>query len=241
MEDLVRTLNERGIQKLMEYLEELRQGSTRQPPTELLIDPSFSSKLPGGIEVENRIFDSKLDLAKYLFEKFRILPQSQIEKNKGLWSWLSLYYFDQLCPKSRSGGRIPGKDYRYILVPDFRYYYRHLLVGPYNIFRLHGERAPLLLYGLLNEMSKHYLELSCRQGFVTNKGIMETANLLYFDAASGRPKRGAAVATRKPGSLFRFIDVVQQLDLTYDLYSMSGEEVLALLPSEFDQWHPYKV
>jgi len=32
--------------------------------------------------------------------------------------------------------------------------------------------------------------------------------------------------------------VVQQLDLTHDLYSMTGEEVLSLLPSEFDEWRP---
>jgi hypothetical protein len=39
-----------------------------------------------------------------------------------------------------------------------------------------------------------------------------------------------------PGTLLRFIDIIQQLDLTYDLYSMSGEEILALLPPEFDKW-----
>jgi hypothetical protein len=30
--------------------------------------------------------------------------------------------------------------------------------------------------------------------------------------------------------------VVQQLDLTYDLYSMTGEQILQLLPGEFDRW-----
>ncbi|MFO7599969.1 MAG: hypothetical protein R6X27_09205 [Candidatus Desulfacyla sp.] len=39
-----------------------------------------------------------------------------------------------------------------------------------------------------------------------------------------------------PGTLYRFIDVVQQLDLTYDLYSMTGEQILQLLPNEFDRW-----
>jgi len=39
-----------------------------------------------------------------------------------------------------------------------------------------------------------------------------------------------------PGTLYRFIDVVQQLGLTYDLYSMTGDQILQLLPSEFDRW-----
>jgi hypothetical protein len=229
-------LNEKGITKFKEYLQELREGSTREPPYELLTDPWYSSKMPGGIEVEKIIFQSKKEAAKCFFEKLHFFPHSQIDRNVGLWSWLSLYYFEQVCPKNNLGRRIPGRDCRHILDLDYRHYYYHLLIGPYNIYRIHGEEAPLLLYGPINETGKYYLELSARQGFITNKGIIEAANLLYFDTGNGRPKRGAALTSRKPGTLVRFIDVVQQLDLTYDLHSMTGEEIVALLPPEFDEW-----
>jgi len=238
MGDQIRVLKEMGIQKFRGYLAELRNGLTREPPVELLTDPACSSIVMKGLEVENRFFNSKLEIEKYLFENFQILPSSQLEENVGLWSWLSLFYFDQLCPADHSGARNPGQDSRHILDLDYRMYRYHLLFGPYNIYRLHGERAPLLLSGPLYETSKYYLELSARQGFITNKGVIEAASLLYFDSISGKPKRGAAATTRKPGTLLRFIDVVQQLDLTYDLYSITGEEVLNLLPSEFDEWRP---
>jgi len=88
----------------------------------------------------------------------------------------------------------------------------------------------------LNKSSKYYEELSSRQGLITNRGVIEAANLLYFDTKQRKPKRGAAVTSKKPGTIMRFIDVIQQFDLTHDLYSMTGEEVLALLPSEFDEW-----
>ena len=39
-----------------------------------------------------------------------------------------------------------------------------------------------------------------------------------------------------PGSLYRFVGVIQQLDVTYDLYSMSGTEIVSLLPAEFHHW-----
>jgi hypothetical protein len=238
MGDQIRALNEKGIQKFREYLNELREGLTREPPAGLLKEPSYSSIVMKGLEVENRIFNSKLQIAKYLFENFQILPSSQLEENVGLWSWLSLYYFEQLCPADNSGARNPGQDSRHILDLDYRLYRYHLLFGPYNIYRLHGEKTPLLLSSPLYETSKFFLELSARQGFITNKGIIEAASLLYFDPFSGKPKRGAAGSARKPGSLLRFIDVVQQLDLTYDLYSITGGEVLELLPSEFDEWRP---
>jgi hypothetical protein len=238
MGDQIRVLKEVGIQKFRGYLAELRNGLMREPPAELLTDASFSSIVMKGLEVENRFFNSKLEIAKYFYDKFQILPQLPLEENVGLWSWLSLYYFEQLYPADNSGGRNPGQDSRHILDLDYRLYRYHLLLGPYHIYRLHGERAPLLLSSPLYETSKYYLELSARQGFITNKGVIEAASLLFFDPMSGKPKRGAAVTTRKPGTPLRFIDVVQQLDLTYDLYSITGEEVLDLLPSEFDEWRP---
>jgi len=228
-------LNEKGIAKFKEYLQELREGSTREPPYELLTDPWYSSKMPGGIEVEKIIFQSKKEAAKYFFEKLHFFPHSQIDRNVGLWSWFSLYYFEQVCPKNNIGRRIPGHNSRYILDLDYRRYYRHLLIGPYYVYRLHGWPVSILLYGPLHKTSKYYEELLSRQEFITNKGVIEAANKLYFDNAGGKQKRGSSTI-KGPGALLRFIDVIKQLDLTYDLYSMTGEEIVALLPPEFDEW-----
>lgn len=238
MGDLVRVLTNKGTQIFKEYLAEIRNGSTKAPPYELLTDSRSSAEIQWEVEIEKRDFDNKLDAAKFLYERLQILPHLQVDQHVGLWSWLSLYYFDLVCPKNEKGRRLPGQNYRHILDTDFRLYYRHLLTGPYNTYKLHGEKAPLLLSGPLYQLNKYYQELSSRQGFFTNKGIIEAANILYFDIEKGHPKRGAAVTSNKPGTIYRFIDVVQQLDLTYDIYSMSGDEILALLPSEFDEWRP---
>ncbi len=236
MGDLVRILNEEGTRKFRQYLADLRAGSTSTPSRDILTDAWCSAKLPINIEIENQTFDNRMEAAKYLYETLRPLGHSKIDQNVGLWSWLSLYYFDQVCPISKTGKRSPGLDYRYILDTDFRFYYRHNLFGSYIMYLLHGESVPLLLYNPLSQTNKFHLELACRQGFITNRGIIEAANFLYFDDNRAIPKRGAAVTTRKPGTLFRFIDVVQQLDLNYDLYSMTGKEVLDLLPTEFNEW-----
>jgi len=240
MGDLVRVLSDKGIQSFKGYLAEIRNGSTKAPPYELLTDPWSSAKIQWEVEIERRDFDSKLEASRFLYDRFRMLPYLQVDQNIGLWSWLSLYYFELVCPRNENGRRLPGQDCRHIIDLDFRRYYYHLLNGPYNIYKLHKEKAPLLLSGPLYRTSTFYLQLASRQGFVTNKGVMEAANLLYYDFLNGRPKI-AALSKKKPGTLFRFIIVIQQLDLTYDLYSMNGEEVLNLLPSEFDEWHPNKL
>jgi hypothetical protein len=71
---------------------------------------------------------------------------------------------------------------------------------------------------------------------ITNRGIMESLHILYFDQIKNKPKRGPIMAKGAPGSLYRFIDVIQQLDVTYDLYSMSGPEITGILPAEFSHW-----
>jgi len=92
------------------------------------------------------------------------------------------------------------------------------------------------LWTPLHLESKFHHQLAVRQTLITNKGILKAAHQMYFNPADVRPKRGALIEKKSPGTLIRFIDVIQQLDLTYDLYSMTAEEILALLPPEFDKW-----
>jgi hypothetical protein len=236
MGDLVRILNDEGLRKFHQYLTDLRAGSAITPPRDILTDAWCSAKLPINIEIENQIFDNRMEAAKYLYETLRPMGHLKISQNVGLWSWLSFYYFDQVCPQIAGGKRRPGHDSRHILDLDYRRYYRHLLAGPVNTVKLHGNKAPLLLCNPLNRPSKFYEEFSSRQMFITNGGVIEAANLLYYDHKKETAKRGAAVTTRKDGTIHRFIDVIQQLDLNYDLYSMTGDEVLELLPAEFNKW-----
>lgn len=235
MGDPVRVLNDRGLQDFRKYLAEIREGSTGPPPFHLLTHPRCSEAMADGLAVEGRIFQDRLDAARYLYGIFQRLPHSQVNQNVGLWSWLALYYFDQVSPSDPMGKRTPGQDSRHILDLDSRRYYRHLLYGLFNIFALHGEEAPLLCSGPLHRPSTHYEAIASRQGLVTNQGVVDAAHFLYYDLAKGTVKRGAT-ATPKPGTLGRFIDVIEQLDLTHDLYSMTGEEILSLLPPEFDAW-----
>jgi hypothetical protein len=66
--------------------------------------------------------------------------------------------------------------------------------------------------------------------------VLEALNALYLDRAHGLPKRNAQTPSPQPGTLRRFVRVLQQLDVTYDVYGMSGEAILDLLPPEFDAW-----
>ena len=234
----LRKFTDDGIDRFRSYLADLGNGSGAAPPFDLLVDSDASRPVHEDIHIENRKFATRLELARYLDEVLTDIEIDGIESDVHLWSWLSLYYFDQVCPEKKDGGRKPGRDYRHILEPGYRYGHNHLIAGAYLVYTVYGLNnglSKLLLYTPLHVESGFHHQLAQRQSLITNKGLMEAATLLYFKNLKGKPKSGA-ISPKKAGNLYRFINVVQQLDLNYDLYSMSGEEVLQLLPAEFERW-----
>jgi len=234
----VRRLTQKGIEEFRKYLSTLRSGAVVEPPRQLLTAPEASAPVQGSSDIEQTTFGTRMDAARYLDKAFSGIKLDSIETDVGLWSWLSLFYFDQVCPPGPRGIRKPGRDYRHILEPGYRHGHRHLLGGPYLIYTIYGwgeEFSKLMLTTPLPTESKFHHELATRQNLITNRGILAAACMLYFDNAAQKPKRGSLMKNA-PGTLYRFIDVVQQLDLTYDLYSMTGDQILQLLPTEFDRW-----
>lgn len=235
----IRKLTDKGIERFRRYLAELRQGSKAAPPVSLLEDAEFSSPFNGDAEVEPRIFSNRLELAQYLDQTLDGIFNGSLQDDVHLWSWLSLYFFDQVSPPEENGLRKPGRDYRHILEPGYPYGHNHLLAGPYLVYSVYGlgeTLSRLLLWTPLHLESKFHHQLASRQTLITNRGILEAADTMYFNETKNKPKKGALMEKNVPGTLLRFIDVIQQLDLTYDLYSMSGHQILALLPPEFDKW-----
>jgi len=189
-------------------------------------------------EVEAVVVESKLEVAKYLRLQLRHLDKSEIDNNSGLWTWLSLFFFDQVCPRSENGVREPGELARHVLSQHSQKYYRHLLAGPHRLLQLHNEKARVFLCGPLTEHGDFSEQLASRMQIITNRSLIEVVDSLYFDSAApapGRPKRGALTRSR-PGNLRRLISVIQQFDLTYDLYAMTPTQILDLLPKEFERW-----
>ena len=185
------------------------------------------------------MFGRRFAAAEYLFNLFKDSGLSDIERDRGLWAWLSLFYFDELCPPDARRRRKPGERARWIPETSVSWrYYRHLLAGPYRIYGAHSdhpERAMLVLCGSLHQPGDIVEQIASRQEIITNGGIMEAASSLYYDASSGKPRRGAATKEGK-GTVRRFIDILNQFDVTWDLYSLEAGDVIQMLPDEFSRF-----
>ena len=235
----LRRFNEKGIQQFATLLESLRQGKSVKTPLDFLNSGEFSEGVPQAGEFEVQLFDSRLELAVFVDSLLTDVEIGDDMADIGLWAWLGAAFLDSTCPADSEGTRKPGKDYRHIPSSSWRDFYRHLIRGPVRIFRLfkdNPDAASIVLCQSPQSPGDFVEQLASRQERITNPAIIRTANTLYFDSRTGKPKRGASSTWRKPGTLRRYGDVLDQLDLTYDLYSMSADELAELLPDEFSAY-----
>ena len=238
----LRRFNSDGISAFITYRTRLSLEANLPPPMQMLDDPALTEEIPGTIDVIKKTFTTRLEVGRFMDE---LLEQSGIalpEHDRGLWSWLTLFYFDEVCPPDGNGNRDPQDEARLVpLLDNHQRFYRHLLVGPYLIVRAHRdnpERALALLCNPLWKPGEIVEQLASRKELVTNRGVVELATRLYYDTSKQTFKRGAGSSVR--GAARRLAALLNQLDLTYYLYGMSADEVMGLLPKEFDRFRPIK-
>ena len=220
------------------YRARLTLEPTLEPPVELLEDPALTELLPGDVEVSKREFTNRLEAGRFLNELMDAANVKLPERDQGLWTWLTLFFFDVVCPADGNGRRNPKDEARLIpLLDNHQRFYRHLLVGPFLIVRAHRtqpERAVAMLCNPLWKPGEIAEQLASRKELVTNHAVADVATRLYYDPATGSFKRGAGSDVK--GAARRLATLFNQLDLTFYLYGMSCDEMLALLPKEFDRF-----
>lgn len=238
MADELRRLNETGLAQFTEYLNE---GATGALPLHLLSHPDTSEPLAVSIKLVQQNYSNRYEFGRDLAMRLGSLDPAKISNDRGLWTWLALYFFDQLCPTSPDGKRKLDKQYRYILSGDYRHYYRHLVRTPWQLSRDHGSNSRFLLLATnddgVNSLRRHgdiLEQLGGTQSIIRSRPVIAEASRLYSDPLSGRPRKGAA--GKGGGSIRRFARVLRQLDLTFDPELMPAGGLSAVLPVEFDGW-----
>ncbi len=230
-------LTPRGLGEMNRWLDSSQNLPASPVPEELLNPGQFVEITGFGSIAEPRSFETRFDWASYALQLMHGAPDSQVQLDAGMWAWLTLVYFEQVCPAS-GGIRKIGQRARYVPTgTDYRTYYRHLLAGPWQILAAHRdepERARAVLGGALHKPGDLYEQLASRMELATSSTVLSLTNALYLNAETGRRKRGSGGAGR--GSPRRLAEVLMQLDLTFDIYAMPMDRLLKLLPKEFDRF-----
>lgn len=232
----LRLLTNSGIDAFAAYLSQLLQDDRLPPPFQLLTEPGSSRAIETEIHIEDTSFSSRFQAAEYLYGKLLESGIQGWERDSGLWSWLALFYFNQLCPPDSTGSRSVKETARYIpQIEVSRRYYRHMLLGPVLMYRAHSDNPQRLLALLSNPM--HIATGETYRLFIENpsliacKAIVEVATDLYYDPKLHRIRRGAG--SKEAGGCRRLIDFLQQIDCNFDLPELTKERLAGMLPAEF--------
>ena len=236
----LREFTDAGIEAFKAYLAECRLQPTTPPPIAILEDDTLSRIVAGNIEVEPKTFTVRREASEYLSERLESLNTDDVARNSGLWTWLTLYYFDQVCPPT-AGKRSIKNDYHYVFEPDnSRHYYRHLLHIGWRVCQLAGDYNRLYLNTPLASLDKVTTEVMKRLFITRIPCIFEVLDRLYWDDSRGKPRRGIVGSHKlKPGDLGNRLPVrIRQLERTYDLHSLSADQMIDLLGEEFTGGRP---
>jgi hypothetical protein len=236
---ILKKFNPQGVAAFIQFRDSLKANPALDIPVNLLNDSSLVINISPSIDFDEKTtFKSRLDLGKFLLNLLNQTNLTLIEKDQGLWAWLTLALFDQVCPKDSSGNRNVMAVERLVpLVDNSQKFYRHLLLGPYLIVRAHSdnpERAIALLINPPTTPGEIVAQLASRKELITNKGIIELSKKLYYDEANSKLKRGSGSSVK--GAPRRLAAFLNQIDLTFYLYGMSGDQILQLLPKEFNRF-----
>lgn len=234
----IRILNRKGEEAFIDYINRVKAGAPDPPPIESLGRSPYSLEFSPYIEVPvEPSANIRLGLGKYLFDLFEAngIQRGDLLSYSGMWSWLALVWFDKLCQTGIDGLRKPGEISRYVCSSHYTDYYRHLAASSWDIYYLYRDESRLFLWTPLYLHNDFVEQLASRQDIITNKPLIDVFDRLYWDVTRNRPKRGAQGRNR-PGNFRRLLQFIQQVDLTYDLRAMTAEEILELLPAEYNSW-----
>lgn len=228
MPDTLCEFTPKGIEAFSQWL---RSGAPSNVPADLLIDPMFSAPLCETDLLMRERFADRYSFGCRLVQLLGGFDRHAISYKRALWSWLSAWYFDQLCEIDSSGKRKLRREYVYVPQND-RYYYRHLVRTPWYVVLQHGEAAKFLLISTqkddpapLSRQSGLLDTLAARQFVIASPTLVGAARRLYTDKFTGRPTRGAGAHGR--GSPRRLALIANQLALTYDIRNGSDRQHLS--------------
>ena len=209
---------------------------TEEVAQELLESTMLSTEVFPAIDVPRRLFTTKREAAVFLTKLLADIPKQTLIEDQGLWTWLSVYFFDSICP--RKGGLVKVRnDYTYIYeAKNMRHFYRHLLFISWRILDISPRYNRLFLDRSVSSLDRLTEEVMKKLYLTRIPCLFEVIDRIYWDPNTNRPRRGVTDSVRvTEGDLtHRFPTKIRQLEKTYDLQSLDADQLLELLGDEFD-------
>ena len=204
---------------------------------ETLTEPVF---MPNGdsIDLQVKYHERRLGHAQHLWNWFGPgKPLASYSGDTSLWNWCSAAWMRELVEVSgKPLDEVLGKETeRWLLTQNTLRYHRHLVSGPFFALEANYGKddqamcmlaTPVIAPGELVERIAGARKLSIGS-------VCHLATLLYYDPKAKDLRKGH---TSPPGNPKAFSYYFTQLDLNVDYLSMNVDDLLNLLPKNFERW-----
>lgn len=232
---MIKRFNEDGIQSFKEFLITQKAHPSTESPYHIVQSRELTTDVGGASkELDLLNLSDKLATARSLNKIIDELQISAAESDRGLWCWCSAYLFARLCKKDQSGRFKVGELSNWVLYPqNFQREYRHYLASIWQVFASHKNllEIEVLLSGEVNTPGELWEQIVSRLEYVKNENLIKALHILYWDAKSRKRKKGSG------GESVRRLDhVLKQFARTHDLFNIRAEDLVRMLPSEFDRF-----
>ena len=233
-----REFTRRGIARARQFLDDVRKNPTgpKGPPQELLRGPEYTRAFRGDLRVDLRwhAFSTRREIGEYLAP--RLAPVgARIANRTSFWSWLGVFHFEDTVRIVDGAARMSPLDEAFVIDPldkqNLRGMHRHCLRAAWQLYEVHGEDAAFLLDQHPTARGDIADRILQSQRVFNSAGVVPLILGLYTEDNSVR--RGFQ---SRPGGLRHLLRVLDQLERTYDVYGMTPEALIRILPPEFTPW-----
>jgi hypothetical protein len=166
-----------------------------------------------------------------------------------VFSWMALALLPSLLRERASGGYKVLAEEKYVMKSSSTLFYRHLVACPFWAYSVGGGKENVYLPQRAF-IHPDITEQTASRWVLRRKAVLQVMGRLYFDPSRSAgvkagctdvfridsPPPGMNKTSPKPGTV-RALDIVcSQIACNYDLDSMNTDQLLDLLPPEFDSW-----
>jgi len=233
---VARELTATGIGRARRFLEEVRANPAGppSPPREVLFSNRYSRAFANAPTLEPRSFATRREVGEYLSPKLAPIAREVVDR-ASFWSWLGMFYFEGIVRVEDGAAKLSPLDETLVIdrndTESLRGMHRHYLRAAWLLFRAHGEDAAFFLEQAPAARGAMVNGVLQSQRIFNSTGIVSLVLRLYTH--QNRQRRGFR---DKPGGLHHLLRVLDQLERTYDVYHMSPDALIRILPPEFDPW-----
>ena len=230
-----RELNARGVARALRFLADVRANprGPLSPPRELLADNRFSRPVANAPVLDQRAFATRREVGEYLSPKLAPIRR-QIVDRASFWSWLGIFYFEGTVRVVDGAAKLSLLDETVVVDPSsgrarWRMHHHYLraawlLYEAYEDAAFLLDEAPASRAGIANVILQS-------QRIFNSTGLVPLILRLY--TRNGQQKAGFM---KRPGGLKHLARVLDQLERTHDIYHMSPDAIIRILPAEFAPW-----